>query len=167
MSVEPAGPPAFDSRTGFRQAVASLLEEAGSDAKPGVREMVWCDADFADWPLGERDVMAHLTRWAAQHRRLVIMALGFARLEAQAPRFVAWRRTWSHIVECRELPDLQAHELPGMLLLRQHAVLHRLDPVRHRGHVKRDAPALAYAEEAVKDWSARSVAGWPVYTLGL
>jgi hypothetical protein len=96
-----------------------------------------------------------------------MLALSFSRVEAQAPRFVAWRKTWSHIVDCRELPDLQAHELPGLLLLRQYAVLQRLDPVRHRGHVKRDAPALARAEEAVKDWSARAVPGWPVYTLGL
>lgn len=157
----------FDSRSGFRAAVLSLLSEAAKADSPGVREMVWCDADFADWPLGERDTVEALTRWAAQHRRLTLLAIGFGRLEASAPRFVAWRRTWSHIVECRELPDVQAHEVPGHLLLKGRAVLYRLDPARQRGVVRRDAPALARADESVRDWLGQSVPGWPVYTLGL
>jgi hypothetical protein len=62
MSAEAFEPHAFQSREGFRAAVLTLLDEAGSDARPGVREMVWCDADFADWPLGDRLTVERLTR---------------------------------------------------------------------------------------------------------
>lgn len=47
-----------------RLAFADLVRQsiAVADAQ-GWREWWWCDADFADWPLGERAVIESLERW--------------------------------------------------------------------------------------------------------
>ena len=55
-------------------AIRAALADA---ARAGCREIVLCDADFADWPLGERAVVESLTRWALRGRRLTLFAAGF------------------------------------------------------------------------------------------
>lgn len=157
----------FASRGEFEALIRALVQHAGAKDGPGVREMIWADADFADWPLGERAFVEALTQWAAQHRRLVMLACSFDWVQTNAPRFVVWRRTWSHIVECRELPELQPGELPGALLLGGQAVLRRLDPVRHRGVLSVDAASLTRSTEECRELMARSVPGWPAHLLGL
>ena len=59
------------SRSEFHDALRRAFEIAAS---AGAREIWLSDEDFADWPLGERQVVEHLTQWAHSHRRLTLVA---------------------------------------------------------------------------------------------
>jgi hypothetical protein len=58
------------SRSEFLQA---LREGFALAAAQGCRELLLSDPDFADWPLGELEVLDHLTRWAFAHRKLTLL----------------------------------------------------------------------------------------------
>jgi hypothetical protein len=47
----------FAGRDAFQQLVRDALAAA---AREGWREIILCDADFGDWPLGERSVAQSL-----------------------------------------------------------------------------------------------------------
>ena len=72
---EPAAPALphgrFEGREAFRQRVRDALACA---AREGWREIVLSDADFHDWPLGERAVIESLNDWARSGRKLVMLA---------------------------------------------------------------------------------------------
>ena len=74
--------------------------------------LVLCDPDFEAWPLGESQLVADLMAWSRRGREVVLLAHRFDAVQARHARFVTWRKTWSHIVECcvvattdRELPQ--------------------------------------------------------------
>ena len=86
------------SRTEFQ---AALQQAFAWLAAEGAREVWLCDEDFADWPLGERAIVDHLTAWAASNRKLTLVARHFDEVARRHARWVEWRRRWSHIVSCR------------------------------------------------------------------
>ncbi len=88
----------FEGREAFRQHVRDALACA---AHEGWREIILSDADFHDWPLGERAVVDSLNGWAKTGRRLVMLAKSYDEVTRTHPRFVRWRTTWAHIIECR------------------------------------------------------------------
>src|SRR5205814_697130 len=92
----PAG--RFAGRAAFQQLVRDALACA---AREGWPEIILCDATFEDWPLGERAVAQALQDWSATGRRCTLLAQHYDGVVRRHARFVAWRKTWSHIIEAR------------------------------------------------------------------
>ena len=152
------------SRKEFHEAVRSSLVLA---ADAGASEICLVDTDFQDWPLNERAVVETLTRWAASQRRLVLFAHSFEALPRSAPRFTEWRRQWSHIVQCRSDPDLEAQQVPTLLLVPGQASLRLVDPVHFRGVLSGRATDEVQARETIDALLQRSIEAFPPTTLGL
>ena len=154
----------INSRKEFHDAIRTCLAQA---ADVGASEICLIDTDFQDWPLNERAVVETLARWAASRRKLVLFGHSFEALPRSAPRFTEWRRQWSHIVQCRNDPDLQAAQVPTLLLVPGELSLRLLDPVRYRGMLSGRATDQVEAREAIDALLQRSVEAFPPTTLGL
>lgn len=154
----------IDSRSGFHDAVRAAFAEA---ADAGCREIWICDDDFGDWPLNERGVIEQLTRWAQSHRCLTVIARDFDTVSRQHARWVEWRRQWSHVVQCRTNNDLEAGQMPTMLLAPGAASVRLVDRVRYRGSVSRDPADAILWRETIDAVLQRSEEAFPATTLGL
>ncbi len=157
--IEPIG-----SRAEFLDAVRNaftLAEQASA------REIVLVDPHFADWPLNERSVIESLTRWIDSSRVLVVLAHSFDELARRQLRFVEWRRQWAHAVQCRNDPELEADQIPTIVLVSGHTCIRVLDRVRYRGTVSDRPVDLTECREVVDALLQRSVEAFPVTTLGL
>jgi hypothetical protein len=153
----------FEGREAFRQRVRDALACA---AREGWQEIMLSDADFHDWPLGERAVAESLNAWAKSGRKLVMLAKGYDEVVRMHPRFVTWRKTWAHIVECRRCATADPLDVPSALWT-SGWVLHRLDPVGSTG-VSTVLPGKRLAlREAMEEFLRKSTAGFPATTLGL
>ncbi|MEO6407697.1 MAG: hypothetical protein ABIO45_02985 [Burkholderiaceae bacterium] len=152
------------SRGDFHSAVRHAISQA---AETGCRELWWSDADFADWPISEPAVLEDLRRWARPHRKLVLLAQGFDAVARRHPRWVDFRRAWSHVVECRGIDELDAGPMPSVLLASGLLVLRLADPVRWRGSVSRDAAVMAQTREQLASMSQRSTLAFPSTVLGV
>lgn len=152
------------SRSDFHAALRGALDEI---ATKDCREVWLSDSDFADWPLGDPQVLESLTRWAQSHRRLTVLAQRFDEVVRRHPRWVEWRRQWSHIVECRANTELEAAQVPTLLLAPGLLVLRLVDTVHYRGSVSHDAGDIIRVRDALDAVLQRSVETFPVTTLGL
>ena len=152
------------SRAEFLDAVRTALARA---EEHGAREIVLVDPNFADWPLNERTVIDSLSRWIDSSRLLVVVAHSFEELARRQLRFVEWRRQWAHVVQCRNDPDLEAEQIPTLLLVPGLTCVRLLDRIRCRGTVSSRPVDLTEAREAVDALLQRSVEAFPVTTLGL
>jgi peptidyl-tRNA hydrolase len=151
-----------------RSAFHDALRSAWADvAEQGCLEMWWIDTDFADWPLDEPAVLEALTRWAKSHRRLTLIAQNFDELARRHPRFVEWRRRWSHVVHCRTNTELEAGQMPTLLLAPGVVLVRLSDAVHWRGVRSSDPADLILARETVEAVLQRSVEAFPATTLGL
>jgi len=148
----------------FHAAVRFALAQAAAE---GWRELWLCDPDFANWPLGERDVVDSFARWAGPQRRLTMLALHYDEVSRRHSRWAQWRREWAHVVQCRALQELQADDVPAMLHARGALTLRLVDPVRWRGTVSRTAADGVQARELIDAISQRSIEAFPATTLGL
>ncbi len=153
----------FEGRNAFQQLLRDALATA---AQEGWREMVWADASFADWPLGERSVDASLRAWSQTGRKLTLLAKDYSVVQARHHRFVQWRRDWSHIVEARACPSADALELPSALYS-PHWVLQRLDPVHCNGVTEAQPQRRVALREQLAEWLGKSSFSFPAVTLGL
>ena len=148
----------------FRDAVRQALAEA---AQAGSREAWWCDETFADWPLDDAEVIASLVRWARPQRRLTLLARRFDDLPVRHPRWVAWRRTWSHVVVCRAVePEVRA-DVPTLLCASPHCTLRLADRAHHLGRLSTDIHDAVRAREQIDAISQRSSETFGATTLGL
>lgn len=154
---------AFDGRQAFHAAFHAALEAA---AREGWRQIVFSDPTFADWPLGERAVAAALQAWASSGRGLLMLAGDFGVFEREHARFVQWRRTWSHIIECRACSGAGAPDVPSAIWTPQW-FLHRIDVERGRGVVGRDPQHRRALRERIDECLRRSRPAFPASTLGL
>lgn len=152
------------SRAEFLGAVRSAFTRA---EEHGAREIVLVDPNFADWPLNERTVIDSLTRWIDSSRLVVLVAHSFDELARRQLRFVEWRRQWAHVVQCRNDPELEAEQIPTLLLVPGHTCVRVLDRVRYRGTVSNRPVDLTESRETVDALLQRSVEAFPVTTLGL
>ncbi len=143
-------------RQGFAEAAAS-----------GCRELWLCDNDFADWPLGEREVIAQLETWAASSRKLTVLARSFDELARRHARWVEWRRQWSHIVSCRTNNELEAGEMPIVLLASGTLSVRLSDPVHYRGRLSHDRADEVRCMELIDSVLQRSEEAFPATTTGL
>ena len=153
----------FEGRNDFRQLVRDALAAAARD---GWREIVLSDADFADWPFGERAVAESLQAWSGAGRRMVLLARHYDEVRRQHARFVQWRVTWSHIVVPMACPAADALELPSAIWGPGWA-LERLDPLRCNGYCGNEAERRVLLRERLDEWLAKASPGFPATTLGL
>ena len=162
MTIEPGT--LISTRGEFHAALRLAFTEAAS---VGCRELWLCDADFADWPLGERVVIEHLAQWAASRRRLTLLARGFDEVARRHPRWVTWRRGWSHIVTCRTNTELEADAFPTILLAPGALSVRLSDVVHPRGRLSRDLADEIRCKEQIDAVLQRSEEAFPASTAGL
>lgn len=148
----------------FDEAVRAAFAEA---AAAGCRELWLCDDDFAAWPLNERAVVEHLAHWAMAHRRLVLIARSFDEFPRRHARWLAWRRTWSHVVSCRAVEDAQAGEVPTLFVAPDTVTIRLADSLQCRGRVSRQRAELALNRETADAFYQRSHEALPPTLLGL
>ena len=155
---------AIASRADFLAAVrAAFVEAEERDAA----EIFIVDPTFGDWPLNEPALIDSLARWVDSRKTLTVFAHDFSELARHQLRFVAWRRQWSHVVRCRSDPELEAEQLPTLLLVAGVTSVRLLDRVRQRGIASHRAIDLAEGRETVDALLQRSVEAFPPTTLGL
>jgi hypothetical protein len=152
------------SRSEFHAALRSALAEA---AAVGCRELWLCDNDFADWPLGERQVVDSFAQWAGSHRRLTLIASSFDEVARRHARWNEWRRQWSHIVHCRSNTELESGQMPSVLLASELLSLNLVDPVHYRGRFSHEAADGVRCRELIDAVLQRSAEAYPVTTTGL
>lgn len=152
------------SRSTFHDAVRNGFAEA---ARLGCAELWLCDADFADWPLGERSVIVQLTQWATSQRRLTLLASQFEDLARRHSRWVSWRRDWAHVVHCRTNTELERSQFPSVMLAPGAFSVALSSPVQHRGRVSRVPADLLRWKESIDAVLQRSEETFPASTTGL
>jgi hypothetical protein len=152
------------SRSEFHAALRSALAEA---AAVGCRELWLCDNDFADWPLGQRQVVDSFAQWAGSHRRLTLIASSFDEVARRHARWNEWRRQWSHIVHCRSNTELESGQMPSVLLASELLSLNLVDPVHYRGRFSHQAADGVRCRELIDAVLQRSAEAYPVTTAGL
>ena len=152
------------TRIEFHDALRAALTEV---AEAGCRELLLCDEDFAEWPLGERAIVELFTRWAGAQRRLVVLARSFDVIARRHARWVEWRTQWAHVVECRALEEGESGVLPTLLLAPGHVCVRLFDPERYRGNVSHEPLELVRERESFDALSQRSLTAFPPTTLGL
>lgn len=154
---------AFSGHKAFGQIVRAALARA---AQEGWQTMVWSDASFEEWPLAERAVCESLQAWAGSGRQLVMLAHSYSSVLRYQPRFVTWRKTWDHIVECRVCKTIDASEMPSALWS-PHWGMRRLDLVRSTGVADLEPARRLLLKEELDECRRQSSPGFSATTLGL
>jgi len=152
------------SRSEFHDALRGAFALAASS---GARNIWLSDEDFADWPLGERQIVEQLSQWADSHRRLTLIAHTFDEVVRRHGRWTEWRRQWAHVVECRTNQELEAAQHPTICLIADQLSVRLSDAVRHRGMISTEAADAVACREAIDAALQRSVETFPATTLGL
>jgi hypothetical protein len=152
------------SRAEFLDAVRAAFALAEQER---AREILLVDADYTDWPLNEPAVIDTLSRWVESERTLMVFAHSFDELARRQLRFVEWRRPWTHVVQCRSDPDLEAGQIPTLLLVPGHTCVRLLDWIRFRGTASNRPVDLTECRETIDALLQRSVEAFPATTLGL
>jgi len=80
---------------------------------------------------------------------------------------VAWRRQFSHVVHCRTNDELEAGQMPSLLLAPGLLSVRLHDPVHYRGVASREASDAVQWRELVDAVLQRSEESFPASTLGL
>ena len=154
----------FSSRGEFQAAWYRALARI---AEEGCRELWFSDSGYGDWPLGERAAVEHLTAWAMSHRKLVVLAAQFDTVQRQHPRWVAWRRQWSHVVQCRQVDEADVAAIPSMVLAPGLLSLRLHDPVRFRGRLSTERADAVRDHDDLDAFLQRSHEAFPATSLGL
>lgn len=153
----------FEGLTAFAQLVRDALVCA---AHEGWSQMVWSDANFLDWPLREKAVVESLQAWSRSGRRLVLLAHRFDEVQRHHARFVQWRNTWDHVVECRVCKQVDATEFPSALWS-PHWVMRRLDLERSTGVAGYEPQRRVLLKEELEECRRQSSPGFSSTILGL
>ncbi|MCZ2407700.1 MAG: hypothetical protein BGO74_12030 [Burkholderiales bacterium 68-12] len=163
-AVPPLPQGRFHGREAFQQLVRDALATA---AREGWRELVLSDADFHDWPLGERAVVESLQAWARSGRRMTLLARNYGEVQRRHARLVRWRTTWDHILTCRVAPGADPLDIPSAIWSPQW-VLQRMDPERCVGVTGTEPERRVLLQELLAEWvRSKSAPGFPSTTLGL
>ena len=154
---------AFMGREALRARVREAILTAAAERW---REMIFCDADFADWPLNERPVVEALGSWIRHAQGFVMLARRYDAVVRLHPLFVEWRRFWSHKIDCRVCSHADPQDLPSALWSPAWA-LQRMDSVRSAGISGAEPERRVVLRETLDEWLRRSTPGFPATTLGL
>jgi hypothetical protein len=143
-----------------RDSLAGLHSESG-------RDITLVDADFSPWPLCDGAVIDALTRWIQlPGRRLNLIGSRFDIVEREQARFAAWRKPFSHAVQCMTPADLEPSDMPALLLL-DGGCLELLDRERWLARWTAERRAWVLQRERVDAIMQRCEPAWPVTVLGL
>ena len=161
----PAGGQGFEGATEFARALRGAMAWASEHS---TRRLCWCDEDFAAWPLGEPDWISQLTRWArVSGRELVMVARDYSVIERRHPRFAAWRRDWSHVIQCRVPDETRTAALPTLWIDSDDQALRVFDHEHLRGRIGFDRVDRQRAREDFDALLQRASPGFAAVTLGL
>lgn len=168
MALDPGEPVVLPTgRFAGREAFAQLVRDAlAVAASQGWREIIFSDASFEDWPLHEREVAESLHAWAKSGRRFVMVASRYDAVLRHHARFVAWRKTWSHIVDCRLCRHVDAMDFPSVFWSPGWA-MRRLDLFHSTGICGAAADRRVLIRETLDELVLNSSPGFPASTLGL
>ena len=153
----------FSGPAEFAELVRAALAAA---AAQGWREIIICDSTFEDWPLGERTVAQSLNDWSKSGRKLTMLAKNYNEVMRRHARFVTWRRTWSHIVECRSNASISPDDMPSALWSPVW-VCQRLDLTRCTGMSGHEAARRVALKERLDECLRLSSPAFPATTLGI
>ena len=163
LPPEPLPSGRFEGRLAFTELIRHALATA---AHEGWRELILCDANFEDWPLGERAVAQSLNDWSKSGRRLTMLAKNYNEVSRRHARFVTWRRTWSHIIECRANTTISPDDMPSALWSPAW-VFQRLDLARSTGVSGAEAARRVALKERLNECLKLSSPAFAATTLGL
>lgn len=153
----------FSGREEFTQLVRDSLAAA---AREGWPEIILSDATFEDWPLRERLVAESLQAWAKPGRHMVILAARYDEVVRYHPRFVQWRITWGHLLDCRVGRGGAIADFPSAIWSRSW-FLHRLDPLGCVGVCGNDRGRQVSLKQTLDERIRESSHGFPSTTVGL
>lgn len=158
-------PGALRSQGDFEAAVRWALGHALAVRS---RRMVWVDADFANWPLDDALVLSRLAEWLRlPQRHLLVLARSFDGVPRRHPRFVAWRRDWSHAIDALSPSAGVDVSLPTLLLDDDRLCLQVFDAQHWRGRLQLDDHAARQWRDEIDVLLQRCEPSFPVQTLGL
>ncbi|SFC68954.1 hypothetical protein SAMN05216344_13116 [Polaromonas sp. OV174] len=167
MDSPAASPILLQGRFGGRSEFSDLIRQALSVAAvQGWREIIVCDPDFDDWPLGERAVAQALNDWSKSGRKFTMIAGNYTPLQRKHARFVRWRQTCAHIVECRRSATARADAVPSALF-GPSWVLERLDLQHCSGIAGVETARRVALRERLNEVLLKSLPAFPASTLGL
>lgn len=159
----------FEGRADFQRLIIETLAWA---AAQGCREVYAWDASFVDWPLSDAKALTALTAWAGHGRQLNLLSVQYEDVVRRHPRFVRWRRDYSHCVTARAVdPELQLQAAPESLLLAMGAdgplSLRLFDRHLWRGELSREVAERLRGLEWFDAVAQRSSDSFAPTTLGL
>jgi hypothetical protein len=166
-SASPASPApsALRSQADFDEALRWALRQA---LQQRVRRIVWLDTDFSAWPLDDAAVLQSLQAWLQLPlRRLVLIARDYQEVPRRHPRFVAWRRNWSHAIDAWTPQQGEQTELPMLMIDDGGLCLHVLSRNPWRGRLSHDLAAMHQWHDEIDALLQRCEAAFPVHQLGL
>lgn len=153
----------FSGREAFEQLVREALSRA---AREGWQEIILSDATFEDWPLRERSVVESLHAWSASGRHMILLATRYDEVMRHHARFVSWRTTWGHIIDCRVCHRVTPADFPSAIWSRAW-FMHRLDSQRSSGVCGYDQERSVQLREVLDEKIRDSTPGFSASTLGL
>jgi hypothetical protein len=129
---------------------------------------IWVsDTDFSVWPLGHTAVVQSLSQWAKAPRKLVLLANDYEPLAQRHPRWVAWRRHWTHVVSCKAPLPSESLDVPTMLVAPGRLTIQRFRGVRCRGKISRDELDIEACRQEFDALLQRSGDSFSASVLGL
>ena len=166
-NTNPDLPSLPEDRFGGPGEFSALIRLAfATAAATGWREIILSDSSFEDWPLGERAVAQSLEDWSRSGRKLTMLAKSYDAVVRRHARFVTWRRTWSHIVDCRKNATVSADDLPSALWCPVW-VFQRLDLAHCAGVAGSEPARRVRLKERLDECIRKSSPGFPATTLGI
>lgn len=166
-NAAPAPPLLLEGRFGGPVEFSALIRLAfATAAAAGWREIILSDSSFEDWPLGERAVAQSLNDWSRSGRKLTMLARSYDEVTRRHARFVTWRRTWAHIVECRKNAAMSVSDMPSALWS-PGWVMQRLDLARCTGVAGSEPARRVVLKERLNECLGKSSPGFPATTLGI
>ncbi len=165
LDPAPPAPGVLRSAADFHAALGWAVERAIALRS---RRLVWVDPDFALWSLDDLRLLQAMTRWLAlPQRRLVLVAHTYAAVERRHPRFVAWRRDWSHAVDAWSPETGVELTLPTLWIDDRGTTVQVFDTTHWRGRAAHDDAAVRQWQGEIDALLQRSEAAFPVHPLGL
>lgn len=159
-------PPAIDGPEDFAPAVRWAVATAIAD---GARTLTAVDLAFGDnWPWDDAAMLSSLSGWLRlPQRRMVMLAAGYDNMERRFPRFVRWRRDWSHAIVAYEAPVELTSVLPTALFDDRRVSVARLEATQGRGRASLEPRTRLHWHDKTDAVLQRSSPGFAVRTLGL
>ncbi len=99
-SGEVTGLPVGQFPGGVQSFQALMRQVFAKAVERNWQKLIICDPSFEAWPLGESQVVEDLNRWIGRSKTFVMLAHRFDAVQSRQPRFVGWRSTWSHCIQC-------------------------------------------------------------------